>query len=275
MRRQFGFLVATILALPAAGAFGNIMAATIPGSVELPIGLPEFDGALTLLLRPVAEESRSSGIPAPLAIPYLTGLIRGHLLAALALVEVNHYETAVLHSSHPIDEHFAELAKLLPAGAGSELRADLATLNELMALRASRGEILTAYRAADLQLRAIDDRAFGPSGMPDRQILALVVALLTKAADEYENAWSGLELRNAIEYQDGYGFFTYAKAKLLEILPRLRLASVGSADEVATAAERIAMAWPAVTPPDKPAMATSTLRALVAVIEINARRLGV
>ena len=59
----------------------------------------------------------------------------------------------------------------------------------------------------------------------------------------------------------------------MAVLPRLRLADRAAADEIDRAAERIGMAWPAVIPPDKPAMATSVLRALVAVIEINARRL--
>jgi hypothetical protein len=215
-------------------------------------------------------------ISASLAVPYLAGIMRGHLLAALALIDTQHYEAAVMHTSHPIDENFTQLAPLLPPESASALRARLSTLSERVALRAGSGEIAAAYQSVADRLQALDDGAAGSSGLPEHQVLALVVAWLTQAADEYEEAWSGLDLRNAVEYQDGYGFYAHAIAKLEAVLPKLRVADpVAAAEmEIESAAQRIGMAWPAVIPPGKPAMATSTLRALVAVIEINARRLG-
>ena len=275
MRFTFTWIAAAVLAIPPAGAGGNVMASTVPGPAALAAGMPASGRAIALPVRDAAAKSSQSVISGPLAVPFLTGIMHGHLLAALALAEINHHETAVIHSSHPIDENFAKLAPLLAADVAAELRLRLTTLHELMALRARRDEIMAAYQSATRQLQAIEDGASTAAGMADHQMLALVVAWLTQSADEYEEAWSGLELRNAAEYQDGYGFYNHAKAKLVAMLPRLRLADPAAATEIIAAAERIGMAWPAVIPPDKPAMATSTLRALVAVIEINARRFHV
>lgn len=245
----------------------------LPGRVGILVALVLAMTASGALERVMADSPRPD-ISAPLVVPYLTGIMRGHLLAAVALIETQQYESAVMHTSHPIDENLTELAPLLPAESASALRARLSTLSERVALRASSGEIAAAYQSVAERLQALDEDAAGPPGLPDHQVLALVIAWLTQAADEYEEAWSGFELRNAVEYQDGYGFCTHAAARLEAVLPRLRVADPVAAAEIESAAQRIAMAWPAVIPPDKPAMATSTLRALVAVIEINARRLG-
>jgi hypothetical protein len=223
---------------------------------------------------PAEAGSLPQGLPAPLAIPYLTGIMRGHLLTAMALAETNHHEAAVIHTSHPIDENFGLLAPLLPSNAANDLRIHLSKLNETMALKADSGELDAAYHAAVEQLQRIEQQASAPSGISDHQMLMLAVAWLVQGADEYEEAWSGLELRNVEEYQDGYGFYTHARTTLAPILPRLDAVDASAATEIGNAVERMALAWPEVIPPAKPGMATSTLRALIAVIEINSRRFG-
>ena len=113
--RQRGFplvrldilVIVAVFAMPATDGSGNAEASMGPGNqVEASANMPGSSDIKASLPRLADSRADRMGGSARLAIPYLTGMIHGHLLAAMRLVEAENFAAAVMHTSHPIDEIF-------------------------------------------------------------------------------------------------------------------------------------------------------------------------
>jgi hypothetical protein len=207
-----------------------------------------------------------------LSILYFLGIARGHLLASLELAKSGKLDQSVLHSRHVLDEAWTELAQLLSTEDSQALRPKIEAVNESIALKSPTSEIVAAHEQARSFIDRLTAATYAAGEAKTRQTLDLVLLLLKQALAEYEEAWDNLQLKDRVEYQDGFGFVAVANAELRSIFPRLRALNPQAAAEIEKTVERLSRAWPSPEPPDRPVMNKPVLRALVTAVEINARQ---
>lgn len=207
-----------------------------------------------------------------LSILYFLGIARGHLLASLELAKIGKLDQAVLHSRHALDEAWTELAHLLSMEDSQALRPKFEAVNESIALKSPTSEIVAAHEQAKSFIDSLAAANYVTGEAKTRQTLDLVLLLLKQALAEYEEAWENLQLKDRIEYQDGFGFVAVANTELQIVLPRLRALNPQAAAEIEKTVERLTRAWPSPLPPESAVMTKPVLRALVTAVEINARQ---
>lgn len=207
-----------------------------------------------------------------LTVLYLTGLTRGHLIAAMALANHGIYDEAVLHSRHPLDEMLLDLSRLVDEDKVRSLRLRFEPFNEAVALKSKMSDLQELYEPLEAELDAIDAHVKTTMVPPTDEMLNLVVLWLKQAAEEYDEAWSGDRLVNVVEYQDGFGFLSVARAALDAMRDDLDRRDVAAATTIVNALDKLQSAWPSVIAPRKPKITRAMLRAQIAIAEINARR---
>jgi hypothetical protein len=261
---RLGLAAVAALSLLNAGASGALAARAVAP-------MPEPRHAHVAPLR-YADMEMPKLASRELTILYLTGVTRGHVVAALELATLGLYDEAVLHSRHPIDEMLVDLSRLLSDEQSRELRRRFDPFNEAVALKSSLKDLKSFYDQLALELDEIDAATRQQSTPAVERSLNLIVLWLKQAAHEYEEAWDGMRLVNPTEFQDGFGFHSVANAALLEIMPELRRRDATGAEEILVAFERLKDAWPSVVPPVRPKLTRALFMAQIAIIEINARR---
>jgi hypothetical protein len=233
---------------------------------------------LFLLLISSGAAADSDILPAQaskeLSILYYLSMARGHLLASIELAKSGKLDQAVVHSRHALDEAWAELVHFLPMHEARAMRSKLDAMNESVALKMSPQQIEEAHAAASRYLFELAEASFAANVPRTKQSLELIELLLKQASAEYDEAWQDFELHDAAEYQDGYAFVAVAKVELETIYPELLARDANAAAEIEKTIDRLTVAWPSPRPPEKPLMSKPMLRALVASVEINARRLS-
>ncbi|HYN00570.1 MAG TPA: hypothetical protein VET25_12545 [Aestuariivirgaceae bacterium] len=207
-----------------------------------------------------------------LSILYFLGIARGHLLASMELAKSGDLDQSVLHSRHALDEAWSELAQLLSTNDSQALRPKLEAVNESIALKSPTGEIIAAHEEAKSFIDKLTVTTYATGHARTRQTLDLVLLMLKQALAEYEEAWDNLQLKDRMEYQDGFGFVAVANNELQGILPQLRAINSQAAAEIDKTVERLTRAWPSPQPPERAIMTKPVLRALVTAVEINARQ---
>jgi hypothetical protein len=207
-----------------------------------------------------------------LTVRYFLHIARGHALASIELASIGRTDRAVLHSRHALDEAWQELARVLTIEDSQALRQKIAAVNEAIALRLSVPEILAANNALNAFIDTLARGMLRNGISRHRQKLDIIVLLLRQAQREYETAWKGLDLEDQGEYEDGYGFLAIARSELNEIHSDMRVENSAAAAEIQRSVEQMARAWPSLEAPEMPAVSQPVLRALVAAVELNARR---
>lgn len=262
--QRLGLAAVAALSLLGAGASGALAARAVAP-------MPEPRETAMAPLR-IADMDMPKLASRELTILYLTGVTRGHIVAALELATLGLYDEAVLHSRHPIDEMLVDLSRLLSDEQSRELRRRFDPFNEAVALKSDLEDLKVFYDQLAGELDRIDDATRQQSTPAVERSLNLIVLWLKQAAHEYEEAWDGMRLINPTEFQDGFGFHSVASVVLREIMPELRRHDATAAEEILVAFERLKDAWPSVVPPVRPKLTRALFMAQIAIIEINARR---
>jgi hypothetical protein len=207
-----------------------------------------------------------------LTVRYFLVIARGHLHSSIELARISRIDHAVIHSRHALDEAWQELGRILPAEDAQALRQKIEAVNEAVALKSAMSEIHAANDALNTYIESLAQGLLRNGISHHRQMLDVIILLLRQAQAEYEEAWSGLQLEDQAEYQDGYGFISIARSELRGIMSEMNTENPTATAEIQKSIEQMAHAWPAPEPPEKPAMSKPVLRALVTAVELNARR---
>jgi hypothetical protein len=207
-----------------------------------------------------------------LTVRYYLLIARGHLLASIELAKIGRVDHSVIHSRHALDEAWQELARILPPEDAQSLRQKIEAVNEGVALKSAMPEILAANDVLNAYIENVCQGLLRNGISRHRQMLDVLILLLRQAQAEYDEAWNGLQLEDQAEYQDGYGFVSVARSELRGVMSEMNAENPAAAAEIQKSIEQMAHAWPAPEPPEKPAMSKPVLRALVTVVELNARR---
>lgn len=172
-------------------------------------------------------------------------LMKGHLAAAMKLVDEGAGKEAAMHFLHPLVEIY-EPAKADYAAKKLELDTVKFTV---AAENAALGKPASAIRPMWTALNKQVDR-LAPKKYSRAQV---VKALLTQLSAEYRRGVEGPTVTNAPEYQDAYGFSTVAAQLIDEAAREGSAGDSNQSAELRREAEALVNLFPTATAPAHPA----------------------
>ena len=183
-------------------------------------------------------------------LTYLTqlGLMRGHLLVGNALYQGGHIEHAKTHMKHPESELYADIEPALNSCQGSGFAAELQALAGAVETEQGDQAVAEAYAAIEAAIASHEALVAEASNTLAAK-LALVVALLRVAGDEYGIAVVDGKMENAHEYQDAYGFTRIAKTIVSDTTTDDAATSV-VLEKAAAVLDGLDTLWPGIIPPE-------------------------
>ena len=185
-------------------------------------------------------------------VDYMTklGLMKGHMLVAKELLDLQKPNQAEPHIGHPVEEIYADVEDQLTERNVKEFKTTLITLQDLVKAGAKDTDKVNSEFKTSMQ--AIDSAI---ATLPDAQrqspnfVLQVVNGLLDTASSEYSAAIANGKIAQAIEYQDSRGFVTYANALYSSIAAQVAKQSPDTHQSIQQTMAELVKVWPAPIPP--------------------------
>jgi hypothetical protein len=198
------------------------------------------------------------------------GLIRGHLHVGRELYTGGQASAAVPHFLHPAEEIY-EVAR--PTLEARKVGFDK-QLDDLVSLARKNAPVADVAKALDNVEAALNKAektiAKGEVNKPSF-LVPVITQLLRTASDEYAAGFEDGRIVSPVEYQDGRGFYTIAKAYLKLLSPSI--ATQDPKGNSAAAMDRLGPVWATLVPPTGPATPPGEVSALVSNVELAINRL--
>lgn len=202
------------------------------------------------------------------------GLMKGHLLVAKELLDLNKPDQAEPHIGHPVEEIYAEVEDQLQERNVKEFKTTLGGLQELVKSGAKdAAKVDTEFKAA---MQAVDGAIAGlPSS--ERQSPAFVVqvinGLLDGANSEYGAAIDQGKVAQPIEYQDSRGFVVYANQLFMGVGPQIEKQDPTTYKTITAKFAELIPAWPTPVPPTAAVKTPAQVSELIKAIELGSKPL--
>jgi hypothetical protein len=202
------------------------------------------------------------------------GLMKGHLLVAKELLDLNKPKDAEPHIGHPVEEIYTDVADQLNERKVKEFKTTLITLDDLVKAGAKDNtKVSTNFKASMASI----DLAIAALPATQRQspdfILQVINGLLDTANSEYGAAIADGKIKAAIEYQDSRGFVTYADMLYQEISAMMTKDHPDLHKKVTETMTQLKTAWPAAIPPVAPIKTPAQVSQLIKTIEQSTQKI--
>lgn len=193
------------------------------------------------------------------------GLMKGHMIVAKELLDLDKPDQAEPHIGHPVEEIYADVEEQLNERQVKEFKSVLISLQDLVKAGAKdKAKVDSDFKSA---VTAIDGAI---AVLPETQrsepkfVFQVMNGLLDAANSEYGAAISDGKIKEAIEYQDSRGFVVYTGELYDKIAAKVKPETSG---KVAADLKTLLSAWPSAIPPAEPAQTTDAVTKLVKGIE--------
>ncbi len=202
------------------------------------------------------------------------GLMKGHLLVAKELLDLNKPDQAEPHIGHPVEEIYAKVEDQLQERNVKEFKTTLGGLQELVKSGAKDAtKVDTEFKAS---MQAVDGAIAGlPSS--ERQSPAFVVqvinGLLDGANSEYGAAIDQGKVAQPIEYQDSRGFVVYANQLFMGVGPQVEKQDPATYKTITAKFAELISAWPTPVPPTAAVKTPAQVSELIKAIELGSKPL--
>ena len=176
------------------------------------------------------------------------GLLEGHLIVGMALMDAKMTKDALPHFGHPVKELYDYLEPVLKTRNVPDFKADLIALEAKAKATPPDPKLAEAYAGVLHKVEAL--RATIPSAMmTSRPFMVRAIALMMKAsADDLGESIEKGRIANAVEYHDALGFARYTEG-----VAKAKASVLGaSAAPIATELKLVMSAFPSLKPPEKP-----------------------
>lgn len=205
-------------------------------------------------------------------VDYMTklGLMKGHLLVAKELLDLQKPAQAEPHIGHPVEEIYVDVEDQLNERKVPEFKTSLISLQDLV--KAKSAKIDTNFTEA---VKSVDNAI---AALPENQrsspefVLQVINGLLDTANSEYTAAIANGKISAAIEYQDSRGFVNYAEELYKGISSQIGAANADTDKSIASNMSELAKNWPAVIPPATPVNSPSLVTQLIKTIETESQK---
>lgn len=203
-------------------------------------------------------------------VDYMTklGLMKGHMIVAKELLDLNKPDQAEPHIGHPVEEIYADVEDQLSERNVPEFKDNLIALQDLVKAGAKDStKVGTEFKGS---ITSIDTAI---AALPEAQrqspsfILQVINGLLDTANSEYGAAVANNKIAQIIEYQDSRGFVLYAQELYKAIAPQMEKEHGAAHQTIQTTMTELSKAWPAVEPPATPVKTTDEVSQLIKKIE--------
>ncbi|UBF26775.1 helix-hairpin-helix domain-containing protein [Kovacikia minuta CCNUW1] len=208
-------------------------------------------------------------------VDYMTklGLMKGHLLVAGELLELQKPDQAEPHIGHPVEEIYADVEEQLQERNVKEFKTALISLqDEVKAGAKDAGKVNTGFKSS---MQAVDGAI---AVLPENQrtspnfVLQVINGLLDTANSEYGAAIADGKISQAIEYQDSRGFVAYANTLYKGIAPQVEKENPDVHKVIQQTMAQLTQVWPSPLPPATPVKTTDQVAQLVKTIELNTQK---
>ena len=205
-------------------------------------------------------------------VDYMTklGLMKGHLLVAKELLDLEKPVQAEPHIGHPVEEIYVDVEDQLNERNVPEFKTSLISLQDLV--KAKSAKIDTNFTEA---VKSVDNAiAFLPEAMRSSPefVLQVINGLLDTANSEYTAAIANGKISAAIEYQDSRGFVIYAEELYNGISSQVSAANADTDKLIASNMSELSKNWPAVVPPARPVNPPAVVTQLIKTIEKESQK---
>ncbi len=208
-------------------------------------------------------------------IDYMTklGLMKGHLLVAKELLDLQLPKQAEPHIGHPVEEIYVDVEEQLKERNVPEFKNTLISLQDLVKSNPKDAKLATNF---DQSMQAVD-KAIQVLPESQRQspqfVLQVINGLLDSANSEYQAAIANDKISAVIEYQDSRGFVNYADTLRSNISDKLTKENSEAQKAIADSMTQLKTAWPSAKAPATPVLPTDKVTELVKTIEQNGQKL--
>jgi hypothetical protein len=208
-------------------------------------------------------------------VDYMTklGLMKGHLLVAKELLDLQLPKQAEPHIGHPVEEIYVDVADQLNERKVPEFKNRLISLQDLVKSNPKDAKLATNF---DQSMQAVD-QAIQVLSESERQspqfVLQVINGLLDSANSEYQAAIAKDKIAAVIEYQDSRGFVTYADSLIGKISEPLTKQNGEAQKAIADSMTQLKTAWPSAKAPATPVLPTEKVTQLIKTIEQNAQKI--
>ncbi|MGB3208858.1 MAG: helix-hairpin-helix domain-containing protein [Crinalium sp.] len=208
-------------------------------------------------------------------VDYMTklGLMKGHLIVAKELLDLNKPQQAEPHIGHPVEEIYVDVEDQLQERNVKEFKTTLIGLQDLVKSNSKdANKVATNFKDS---MQAVDGAI---QGLPETQrqspkfVLQVINGLLDAANSEYGAAIANGKVSAAIEYQDSRGFVNYAGDLYKNISDKMAKEHPAEHKAIADSMTKLKTAWPAVTAPSTIVLSPEQVSQLIKTIEQNAQK---
>jgi hypothetical protein len=207
-------------------------------------------------------------------VDYMTklGLMKGHLIVAKELLDLNKPKDAEPHIGHPVEEIYTDVEEQLNDRKVKEFKTTLISLQDLVKSNGKAEQIKTNFTNS---MQAVDGAiAVLPSEQRSKNgfTLQVINSLLDSANSEYGAAIANGKISAAIEYQDSRGFVVYAKELYQTIASSMAKENPEAHKAIETNMGELVKVWANVIPPAKPVKTPEEVTKLVKSIEADSQK---
>lgn len=208
-------------------------------------------------------------------IDYMTklGLMKGHLLVAQELLDLQKPDQAEPHIGHPVEEIYVDVEDQLRERNIKEFKTTLISLQDLVKSNPKDAKKVKTNFTASTQ--AVDSAL---QALPETQrqspefVLQVINGLLDAAGAEYGAAIADGKITAAIEYQDSRGFVNYANTLYQGVSSQMAKENSAAHKVIESSLAELTQAWPSAIAPAAPVKTPEEVSQLIKTIEQNTQK---
>ncbi len=191
------------------------------------------------------------------------GLMKGHMIVAKELLDLQKPDQALPHIGHPVEEIYADVEGQLKERNVKDFKQALIDLQQLVKSKPSDVNVTTKYTEA---MAGIDGAI---NALPESQrqtpkfTLQVINGILDTAGTEYMAAVGDSKIKEVIEYQDARGFTLYVDQSYQGIAPAMAQTYPEVHQQFKANLEKLKSAFPSPLAPEKPVLTSAEMSALI------------
>lgn len=207
-------------------------------------------------------------------VDYMTklGLMKGHLLVAKELLDLQKPDQAEPHIGHPVEEIYVDVEEQLNEHNVKEFKTTLISLQDLVKSKPKDAKVGSKLAAS---MQSVDGAI---AALPSAQrqspgfVLQVINELLDAANSEYGAAIANGKIAAAIEYQDSRGFVNYVNTLYEGISSQMAQENPEAHKAIAASMPELTKAWPSAIAPPAQVLTPEQVAQLIKTIEQNSQK---
>lgn len=207
-------------------------------------------------------------------VDYMTklGLMKGHLLVAKELLDLQKPDQAEPHIGHPVEEIYVDVEEQLNEHNVKEFKTTLISLQDLVKSKPKDAKVGSNLAAS---MQSVDGAI---AALPSAQrqspgfVLQVINELLDAANSEYGAAIANGKIAAAIEYQDSRGFVNYVNTLYEGISSQMAQENPEAHKAIAASMPELTKAWPSAIAPPAQVLTPEQVAQLIKTIEQNSQK---